>query len=699
MKKNKIEWTLAIVPFLIIIIGLLMLGRQTLHYTVSSDPEYFYLLNGLNIAQFKITSGNYIHPGIPLQYLSGIIIGVDYLISGKQADIVTDVMLRSEHYINTLNGTIIFLTGIIFFIGGLYIYKYTKSIAASIFLQSVVLLDQTGFFQLTLLVPEKLVLPIMFTIIVLMIRFIQIGLTRKQEFYLVSVLGFMIAVSFMEKLTMLPMAIVPLFIFRGSRNWKIYLISLVISTLIFFIPIIEHIKKMNEYFSGMAMHSGLYGGGEKKIVDINSIVPNLQALFREHLVAMYSYLILIVSLLLTLFKKFNSSPKSLRIKRVMIAFALAETLMLLMLLKHFKPHYFAPVVALSLFNFYLVFEYIRESQLIINKRIHSTIYAVLTVVLLAFSFPSINSLFKMYDIQKSYEGQLIQVNNQYKNMPKIILPRYYGTPFEEFSIYQAIYYSNNYRQFGAVAKKLWPSSYFYTSEWGVYDLAYSNFKLKEVLEKHKNFLVSYYDDDQQVLKNFYDNLRDVGQLENYSFKKVYYNELSNMVILEMNKEAIVSDSVVQVFQLNCDMEPTTSNLANPAYLSSQKCETDLFSLSGNYSVKLDESNEFGTGLNLNELHIGDIIVASAWRLRNGNLSSLVISATDPQEYYTTGDEVVEAKDFWDKIEMQVQVPGNLKTNELKVYLWQNDKNSSVFFDDFSVKIYRKNKNPDSIQIR
>jgi len=687
MKKNFPEALLAIFPFLMILLGLLILGRQTFHYLINSDPEYFYLLSGLNIARWDVISGDFHHPGIPMQIYSGIVIGIDYLFGGNYPDIITDVMLRPEHYVEVINGSLVIIMGIIFYICGLRIYKLTGSIAAALFLQIIPFTNETAFFQLTFLVPEKIVMPLFLIIIVLMIRYIQSELSKKEERNLIIFLSIMIALSFLQKMTMLPLVFVPFFIFRGKRNVITYVVSLGIATLILIIPIITHLQAMYDFLSQMSTHSGYYGSGKKEFIDFATIVPNLTNFYYMHKVAFYSFFIFLAFLPITLLPNKKASSKTSRLKRVIYAFAFAEVLMFAMLLKHYKAHYATPVIALSLFNFYLIIEYIRESNLLKNQRVFSLSYYLLGFLFFISYYPTIENILKAWDEKKKYENAMVQIGNQYQDMPKIILPRYYGTPFIEFSIFQAIYYSQNMKLYGDAAKKLYPKSYFYTSEWGVYDITYKSAKLTEVLQNHKNFIVSYYDDDDKAKSNFFREIEEAGLNDSYDFKTVFYNENSKMVLVEMTNTADTLDRNSMIYSQKWDLEESSNQDENPNLIFKNNL-TEKIALSGNKSLVLDDADEFSNAIIFDSLQPGDIIQATVWRFRNGNKSGIVVASDSVNHFYELSKEVIEAGNFWDKIELSQEVPAKAKNEAIKMYLWRNDKSSPVYFDDIEVSVFR-----------
>lgn len=691
MKKNFPNFLLAVFPILIILVGLLMLGRQTLHYTVSSDPEYFYLFSGLNIARFDFISGDFHHPGIPLQIYSGIVIGIDYLFGGRYPDIITDLILRPEHYIFAINGSLIIFTGFVFFLCGLAVYRLTGNLFAAIFLQILPFTNSTSFFQLTFIVPERIILPLFFFIIVLLVWYIQRDHSEKKEKKLIILLAILITLCFLQKLTMLPLVLLPFFIIKKKKNIMLYLASLGISTLVLMVPIITHLQEMWRFLSEMSTHSGLYGGGKKQFIDFATIIPNLKNIQSDHKVMFYSFFLILIFLPFTFVKRFATTPKSKKIRNVLVAVTVVELLMMVMLLKHFKSHYATPIIALSLFNYYLIIEFIGESNLIKSRKFSSYTYLVLTVFLLFSFYPSTVSSINIYNEKKEYENQIIKIGETYKNMPKIIFQRYYGTPFVDFSIFQGIYNSRHYELYGGRAKELFPDSYFYTAEWGVYDMTYKSHQLTEILRKHKNFILSFYQDDQATMNAFYKEIEKAGLDRIYSYKTLYYNDISKAVIVQMSKNDTLNQYET-VYSFSWDMESTPENRSYPEFKVGMGNLIEYISLSGKSSQALSNLAEFGAKILFDSLQENDRVRATVWRFRNGNQSGIVIAADSTNKLYSLSTSVIEATDFWDKIELSARIPSGLEHQSIKLYLWQCDKSGPVYFDDFKAEVFREDIN-------
>jgi len=111
---------LCAVPFLVIVYQ---------HYTTkiiySSDPDYAYIMNGLNLDMFKLPLYSD-HPGVPLTMLSAIGLQIIYWFSGHTLDIQTDVLTDPAYYEVRLQMSLFVLILLMVFLTGFFILKKTK---------------------------------------------------------------------------------------------------------------------------------------------------------------------------------------------------------------------------------------------------------------------------------------------------------------------------------------------------------------------------------------------------------------------------------------------------------------------------------------------------------------------------------------------------------------------------------------------
>jgi hypothetical protein len=171
MESKTLKFTLLwVVPLFFVIICLALISTKPPQFTVITDPEYFHLLTGLNIAQLKFISADYVHPCMPLQLLTGVIIKLVYFFAGQETDIVSDVFQRPEFYVSAINISFILIIASLFLIVGIIVFSLTGEVFAGIFLQTIVFVNSITLFQLTVSVPERLAFPFI-ALLICLLRF------------------------------------------------------------------------------------------------------------------------------------------------------------------------------------------------------------------------------------------------------------------------------------------------------------------------------------------------------------------------------------------------------------------------------------------------------------------------------------------------------------------------------------------------
>ena len=567
---------LALIPLLFLFICVAIIINQPPSYAVISDPTYVYLLNGLNFAQGKFISGSYIHPGMPLQLICGIVIKLTHLFAGQDPDIVTDVFSRPEFYILMINISLTGILAALIFFMGWFTLMITGNIIISFLMQSVVFTNQTMLYQLNIIGAERFVVPFILILITLLIWYIYDNSKHRLIYIFI---GIAIAFCCMQKLTMLPLAFMPLFMLKTKKDWFQYVISLCVTAFILSVPIMSHYSRMFEFFTHAAQHSGLYGEGKSQFIDLAAVRPNLSTLFGFMKLPVISLIVLILFIPISWLKKSRQPESVNRIRRIMIGMAGSELLILLMIIKHFKAHYYAPVAAFSFFNLFLCLEYLRIQLFLKNRKLFNLLLASLCLISLV-GFGNVKRLLAESNKAKKLEKTLHQLEICCHNSPVIIIPRYYGSPFVEFSIMSGYYWSYNRNQYGTKLKEMYPDSYLYTAEWGIFNMAYVHQKTKDVLLLYDKFILSYYYEDTLAVNSFFRELNE--QNRRYSCKRTFFNHDQGYAIDEIK---FFPDSVrrKQVPAVIPDMEK------NDTLTHDQTCS--IITKSGKYFLKFQNPGE------------------------------------------------------------------------------------------------------------
>ena len=134
----------------------------------------------------------------------------------------------------------------------------------------------------------------------------------------------------------------------------------------------------------------------------------------------------------------------------------------------------------------------------------------------------------------------------------------------------------------------------------------------------------------------------------------------------------------------CDAETLTEDRkafrgADSVIFNNGETQTNDVSFSGDHSVKLNNENQYGLTNAIPDLQFGESFQISVWRKASKN-GFIIASATN---YYNNKFETGETKNGWEKLVMNIFVYRELENQELKIYLYNPEK-EPVYFDDLEI---------------
>ncbi|NOZ35306.1 MAG: hypothetical protein GXO80_08410 [Chlorobi bacterium] len=160
---------------------------------------------------------------------------------------------------------------------------------------------------------------------------------------------------------------------------------------------------------------------------------------------------------------------------------------------------------------------------------------------------------------------------------------------------------------------------------------------------------------------------------NLFFSCTENNKSKNQKLYFCNAEKTSSDN-----QFFIDKYNSKITYANAVTKSSERAYR------GKYSVKLDSIHQFGMSINIKNVKPGDKFRLSV--VKYGNPKAFLIASIGNGYYEKFGENKFKPtkKKGWNKIETIIQVPYNIKYDELSVYVW-NASGETVFFDNLKIK--------------
>ena len=437
-------------------------------YLGNVDPEYFHLYNGIAIANGNLAVGYTAHPGTPLQYMIAVSARIIHIFQGND-DFIKDFIDNPEKYIHAANLFQNLLTTIVLFFGTIYIFRITRSIIVGLIFQLIPLGNYTLIGLTSRILPETfMVLPLLF-IFLLSLKYIftdSISYNIKSNFLLWGiVIGFGIAI----KLSFIPVILFPLIAIKSSwKNKILYSLYLFLSVIIFAYPIIVNFREFFNWVFSLFIHSGMYGHGEKNVVDLSNIAPNFSYMYHDDKILFLVMLLSVLSVFLLFFKnKITNYTRAIKIAMAIIASNVTILFAIALTLKNFKFYYFMPFYTFKFFLIILIFLLIYQFAFIQNKRLK-----LAYIIVIVFSILSIlngqrskigQDLHGFEERTKQLENNRATVLNLVDENSVIIQSGpYFGTPFLSYAQNSGFLMTYNLKNiFKPYLLEKYPNSFFY----------------------------------------------------------------------------------------------------------------------------------------------------------------------------------------------------------------------------------------------
>ncbi len=653
------------------------------------DPEYLCLLNGLNISTLHFGNIGYTDlPGTPFLVLTGILLRIAHLFFGH-GPIVEDVIAQPDFYIQVISNLFIVLTFIVLFWGGNTVYKATKNVVATIALQSSMLLSPV-LINLNIRYSADRLLPLLvFLFSVFTIQFLYKKLsTKKYAIYAGIVLG----IGTVTKINFAVLAVIPFFLLFPFKYWLTYLLSLIASLCISFLPIISKYRDVFNFISGLIKFDGKYGGGEERIFNFETIFSNLKRIPSFNIDFFVLLLISITTIIVLLFRKKKELEKTKRIV-FLSAIILVTFVLAIMVSKHFKNYYMTPILSFGGIMFFLSYDSLFQNW-IKSKRYN---LALSIFFLLLFCIPSVT-------IANSHVNNLLVRIEQRKTTKKFLEkqiqkddylyfePSWVSGPFEQNALLWGISYVAGKNHFWETYNKLYPN----VLSWEGKEKPIKHFRIKSI----------------QNSKLFADNTRFflfsnpgrhtndiITELQNQAQK--VNSELSIDTIFQntKNKDYVL---VANCFKrkdsckLSTEYHNFTYNIDSPNPYWGKATADSSLAHSQPYSLKLNQENKTSSIFSINPrnfLHndMRSVTISCNYFQTKPNTSARIILSTKSTEssdfwYAEYCNALVQKTNSWEPLRFELFFPKNaFLANNLKIYFYNSAK-SPVYIDDIKIEL-------------
>ena len=455
---------LLIIPVFTIIYSLsLRYSQGPFYYNTGYDPSYVYLISSLNIAQFK-SPQHVDHPGTPVQLIGAVILKSVYLLSGKSDDISKDVFENSEKYLKIIFLCFLIFNAAVLFFCGVFLYRITGNILLVILIQLSVFSSYTTSSELASFAPEIFLISLCVLLVSLSFGFISTN--RKKKTVYILMVSIICGIGIATKLTFIPLLIIPFLLIKGIFRKMLFLFLIVFVFLISILPAISNYEYFLNWLNGLLMHDGIYGFGNKTILNPDNFFANLFLIFQSEIIFSISFILMSVFLgvIVLRYRQHFIKELSSGYFTLLVSFFLASALQLMIVAKHYSPRYMIPSLILSAPAIYLTVEFffkIFEFRINGTKKlkINSVLIILITLIISVTAVQFVTKYFYFENIKNEIE-HITDIIEKYDS-DKITVSSY-GSSRMEYALAFAVFYSGEMSsKYQALLFELYPDMYYF----------------------------------------------------------------------------------------------------------------------------------------------------------------------------------------------------------------------------------------------
>ncbi len=342
MTDRRIALALLVLPLAVWGVLTLMLNASLpLWQVFNLDPDYYYLLNGLLIAQ-GLPPADVFHPGTPIQVLFALVLRA--MNPGLSGDGLVNAVLADPER------PLLVVARIVHPMVALSVWWVGRQAGRTFGRLLPALLAQSAPFLSMIILkfalhpkPEAfLIIAVNLLIGACLIRMRQPGSSPRQAGWIGAAVGFAVAI----KLHCFLLGLVPLFLI-DRRHWAAYGAAAAVVFLLAVSPAWPSTPMFIHWFSAMALHSGAYGAGAATVVDTHHYPRAVLALFGSKLVFTAALLAGIAVLAGYARKRRRGLVAADPAARLLAGLILAQVAFVLLIAKQSAAHYMTPAVMLS----------------------------------------------------------------------------------------------------------------------------------------------------------------------------------------------------------------------------------------------------------------------------------------------------------------------------------------------------------------
>lgn len=691
IRKPDLRKTIVyLVPAVVLVWGIYFQRIVGPFFLSRIDPEFVYLLNGLNCSILEFGRiGHVDHPGTPFQLLTGLFIRLIHLLFG-QGPIVEDVISRPELYFSMASILLTTITAwIILWLGKTASKTGTRLLG--------VFMIQSSVFMTTVLInipyrymPDRMLMLIVLLIIGFTYKYIYQKDYSATKFAIWS--GILMGVGFVTKFNFLPLLVIPVFMLDKWKERFIYAGIFGIATFVSFLPIFDKIGYFKSFIIGIINHDGLYGSGAEQVFNLQKFFQHIILIFQFNTSFTIVFVGSLVFFLALLFKP-GTRKENKKEFRFLLAYLVVMAISLVMISKHYKNYYLIPVMSLTAFVFYILWKI--SKGFTTYKHLDKIFISILILLVMIPASKSLQSI-------PYWKQRLNEANKTasfiHENIPKsdfvLLRSNWRASPqIVDGLLYGITYLDSSYLSYNS------------------YEKVYPNIITYEGNSRPLMYFMMMDADNEAIFKsgkNIYllaAPNRGMGEVMDYIEKN------AGSYGITMKRDTVFSNRARQEFIVKM------TNTSNWKTLFDEKCgfeniidkkllsDEGTIPLSGKYILNTEEACNGWNSLELegklhqipimtiNNVVKGDYVEMTIKRRKNNfkEKGELVLSSLKPKIdslYYFNGHTLSAINDDWEMVRLFTTIH-HQPIDSTMICFYQFYGDGKVYVDDFSIKHFGK----------
>ena len=278
LDQGGARWALLVLPAgFIAVMTVLSIHAGPFWMWYSLDPDYFYLLDALNLVNLT-TPGHIYHPGVTVDALGALVLWAAH--PGAGADEITQAVLAApETHLRLIGALFIGLNGAALLALGAAGYAVFGNLPPALILQMGPFLSMVVLKQGFHVKPEALLIFSALMLGVVTVLALGPGVLRRRRLRLAVAFGIVVGFGVATKVTFAPLWLVPVFLLGSWRAVGVYGALSLISFLVFTLPAIGAVEAFFEWMTRLTLASDVHGRGAATVIDFSRYPGNVLKLF------------------------------------------------------------------------------------------------------------------------------------------------------------------------------------------------------------------------------------------------------------------------------------------------------------------------------------------------------------------------------------------------------------------------------------